>query len=91
MAMVKFAMAQISGIGRSQFLLLPEAVEDDVGADKPVRCIDAFVEGLDLAAAGASEARAPLRVGGHYTARAGPPYGQPPTERMEGGVNFARR
>ena len=29
--------------------------------------------------------RAPLRECGHCTARAGPPYGQPPTERREGG------
>ena len=33
-------------------LLLPEAVEDYVGLDNPVRFIDAFVDGLDLAAAG---------------------------------------
>ena len=33
-------------------LLLPEAVDDYVGADNPVRFIDAFVDGLDLAAAG---------------------------------------
>ena len=33
-------------------LLLPEAVEDYVGRDNPVRFIDAFVDGLDLAKAG---------------------------------------
>ena len=33
-------------------LLLPEAVDDYVSADNPVRFIDAFVNGLDLAAAG---------------------------------------
>ena len=33
-------------------LLLPEAVGDYVGADNPVRFIDAFVDGLDLAVAG---------------------------------------
>ena len=32
--------------------VLPEAVDDYVGADNPVRFIDAFVDGLDLAAAG---------------------------------------
>ena len=32
-------------------LLLPEAVDDYVGRDNPVRFIDAFVDGLDLAAA----------------------------------------
>jgi hypothetical protein len=35
-----------------QLLLLPEAVDDYVGADNPVRFIDAFVDELDLAAAG---------------------------------------
>jgi transposase len=33
-------------------LLLPEAVDDYVDAENPVRFIDAFVDGLDLAAAG---------------------------------------
>lgn len=45
-------MAHISGIDRSQLLLLPERVEDYVGADNPVRFVDAFVDGLDLEAAG---------------------------------------
>src|SRR5271157_2299827 len=45
-------MAHISGFDRSQVLLLPEAVEDYVGSDNPVRFIDAFVDGLDLVAAG---------------------------------------
>ena len=34
----------------SQLLLLPEAVDDYVAADNPVRFIEAFVDGLDLAA-----------------------------------------
>jgi hypothetical protein len=33
-------------------LLLPEAVDDYVAADNPVRFIEAFVDGLDLAALG---------------------------------------
>jgi hypothetical protein len=33
-------------------LLLPESVDDHVDAASPVRFIDAFVDGLDLAAAG---------------------------------------
>lgn len=41
-------MTHISGFERSQLLLLPEAVDDYVGADNPVRLIDAFVDGLDL-------------------------------------------
>jgi transposase len=45
-------MTYISGHDRSQLLLLPEAVDDYVGSDNPVRLIDAFVDGLDLAAAG---------------------------------------
>jgi len=47
-------MAHITGHDRSQTLLLPEAVDDYVSADNPVRFIDAFVDGLDLAAAGFS-------------------------------------
>src|SRR5919199_2423148 len=45
-------MAHISGHDRSQTLLFPEAVDDHVDPDNPVRFIDAFVDGLDLAAAG---------------------------------------
>ena len=45
-------MAYISGFDRSQVLLLAETVEDYVGPDNPVRFIDAFVDGLDLGAAG---------------------------------------
>src|SRR5947207_5482739 len=45
-------MMYIAGHDRSQLLLLPEAVDDYVGSDNPVRFIDAFVDGLDLAAAG---------------------------------------
>src|SRR5271156_6710145 len=45
-------MMHITGHDRCQTLLLPEAVDDYVAADNPVRFIDAFVDGLDLAAAG---------------------------------------
>jgi transposase len=45
-------MTYITGHDRSQLLLLPEAVDDYVGSDNPVRFIDVFVDGLDLAAAG---------------------------------------
>src|SRR5437868_3118747 len=44
-------MTHLSGHDRSQLFLLPEAVDDYVGPDNPVRFIDAFVDGLDLAAA----------------------------------------
>jgi transposase len=45
-------MTHILGHDRSQLLLLPEVVDDYVGADNPVRFIDVFVDGLNLAALG---------------------------------------
>jgi hypothetical protein len=45
-------MTHISGFERSQLLLLPEALDDYVEAENPVWFIDAFVDVLDLAAAG---------------------------------------
>ena len=45
-------MTHICGFERSQLLLLPEAVDDYVGPDNPVRFIDAFVDKLELASAG---------------------------------------
>src|SRR4030088_3253301 len=45
-------MAHITGHDRSQTLLLPESLDDYVGPENPVRFIEAFVDGLDLAAAG---------------------------------------
>lgn len=47
-------MTHIQGTRRDQLLLLllPEAIEDYVSADNPVRFIDAFVDGLDLEKAG---------------------------------------
>ncbi|MBZ5761126.1 MULTISPECIES: transposase [Rhizobium] len=45
-------MAYLSGSDRAQLLLLPEAMDDYVEPDNPVRFIKAFVDGLDLAAAG---------------------------------------
>ena len=55
-------MRHIPGVDRSQVLLLPEAVDDYVGRDNPVRFIDAFADGLDLAAAGFERA-APKATG----------------------------
>jgi len=43
-------MTHITGFDRSQLLLMPEAVDDHVGAENPVRFIDAFVAVLDLTA-----------------------------------------
>jgi transposase len=41
-------MGDMRGEGRNQTYLLPEAIDDDIGAANPVRCLDAFVEPLDL-------------------------------------------
>src|SRR5271155_6155398 len=58
-------MTHIAGFERDQLLLLAEAVDDYVEVDNSVRFIDAFVEGLDLAAAGFArvEAKAMGRPG----------------------------
>lgn len=50
--MVVYAMAHLSGTDRAQLLLLPEAVDDYVGPDNPVRSNEAFVDGLDLRSTG---------------------------------------
>jgi transposase len=49
---VESRMMYISGTDRSQLMLFPDAIDDYVEADNPVCFIDAFVEGLDLKAAG---------------------------------------
>lgn len=46
------SMNWIAGADRQQAHLLPAAVEDYVGPDNPVRFLDAFVNRLDLRAAG---------------------------------------
>jgi transposase len=58
-------MTHIAGFERDQLLLLPEAVDDYVEVDNPVRFIEAFVDGLDLAGAGFArvEAKATGRPG----------------------------
>src|ERR1700761_7975901 len=45
-------MTHIAGHDHSQTLLLPESLDEYVGQDNPVRFVDAFVDGLDLTAAG---------------------------------------
>jgi len=45
-------MAYIAGIDRTQAVLLPEVLDDYVGADNPVRFLDAFVAQLDLGVLG---------------------------------------
>ena len=42
---IESAMTHISGFERSQILLLPEALDDYVGADNPVRFIDGVCPG----------------------------------------------
>jgi transposase/IS5 family transposase len=50
-------MRHLVGQDRSQTLLLPESLDDYVGPENPVRFIEAFVDGLDLAAAGFARVR----------------------------------
>lgn len=50
-------MAHIEGVDRSQTLLFPEVVDDYVGADNPVRFVEAFVDELDLEALGFDRAK----------------------------------
>jgi transposase len=45
-------MTHITGHDHCQTLLLPESLDDYVGAENPVRFIEGFVDSLDLAAAG---------------------------------------
>jgi hypothetical protein len=47
-------MGHLLGTDRSQMLLLPEVVDDNVGPENPVRFIEAFVDGLDLQVCGFS-------------------------------------
>jgi transposase len=47
----------IAGADRSQSTLLPECLDDWVDDDNPVRVIDVFVGGLDLAALGSMSSR----------------------------------
>jgi transposase len=51
-------MAHVSGQSRYQTTLFPEVLDEVVGADDPVRVIDAFVETLDLGALGFSKVEA---------------------------------
>src|SRR5271166_669642 len=46
-----------AGLDRSQTLLFPERLEDYIGAENPVRFLDAFVASLDLHALGFAKAR----------------------------------
>ena len=50
-------MNYIAGSDRGEVLLLPEALEDYIGAENPVRFIDAFIGQLDLGKAGFTNAQ----------------------------------
>ena len=52
-------MNYIRGSEREELLLLPEALEDYIAPENPVRFIDAFVAQLDLQAAGFARAQLP--------------------------------
>ena len=45
-------MDYIEGTSRNQRILFPDALDEYIREDNPVRVIDAFVEGLDLEALG---------------------------------------
>jgi transposase len=51
-------MAHVAGQSRYQSTLFPEVLDEVVGSDDPVRVIEAFVEGLDLAELGFSKVTA---------------------------------
>jgi transposase len=52
----------IEGVDRGQSTLFPAALDDYIGDDNPVRAVDAFVDGLDLATLG-FEGVQPLALG----------------------------
>jgi transposase len=59
-------MNHVSGIAREQITLFPEALEDYISAENPVRFLDAFVDKLEMARMGFRDATV------HETGR--PPY-----------------
>ena len=56
-------MEFIKGASREQVLLLPECIEDYVGADSLVRVIDAFVNSLDIIGLGFARSELKDRIG----------------------------
>jgi transposase len=49
-------MGYRNGMNRDQILLVPESVDEYIEANNPGRCIDAYVESLNLAAVGFTQA-----------------------------------
>ena len=52
----------VEGLGRGQVSLFPAQLDDYVADDNPVRAVDAFVDGLDLAKLGFTDTE-PLATG----------------------------
>ena len=46
----------VEGVDRGQSTLFPAVLDESIGDDNPVRAIDVFVDGLDLAALGVAAA-----------------------------------
>jgi len=49
-------MGFIHGANRHEEILFPERLDDSIAAENPVRCLDAFVDHLDLTALGLQRA-----------------------------------
>ncbi|MBL6948896.1 MAG: transposase, partial [Rhodospirillales bacterium] len=47
----------VEGVDRSQATLLPECLDDFIGADNPVRVVDVFIDELDLGELGFDRVR----------------------------------
>ena len=45
-------MPHVQGVARNQVVLFPPSLDEYIGADNPVRFLDAFVDQLDLQALG---------------------------------------
>ena len=58
----------VEGVDRGQATLFPDRLDDLVGADNPVRVVDAFVGALDLRELGFARA-APASTAGRAPAR----------------------
>ena len=52
----------VEGVDRGQATLFPDQLDDFVGADNPVRVVDALVDALDLCELGLAQA-APALIG----------------------------
>jgi transposase len=55
-------VSYIAGVSRDQVVLFPEAIDDYITPDNPVRFIDAFVDNMDLRELGFTKAQ-PAKTG----------------------------